>query len=147
MNLWYKENKSCTKGQLFSQPFFFNENSTKTYLVVVGYMLRQLCQTDLVKKLQLLSLHQQVYIVLDYHFEQVILSILELHLFLYSMLQWMFFSSIKGINRLISKGISNICLKVNDENQSTLIMETEIKANSEGHCKHCEKKSCKIRKN
>ena len=33
-------------------------------------------------------------------------------MFFYLMFWWMFFSSIKGINRLISKGMSNIYLKV-----------------------------------
>ena len=47
------------------------------------------------------------YVVLDYDFEQVILSILNLHLCSYiGCFQWMFFSLIKEVNRLIRKGIS-----------------------------------------
>ena len=41
--------------------------------------------------------------------------ILNLHLFFYLMFLMVFFSSIKGINRLISKGMSNIYLKVTIE--------------------------------
>ena len=49
-------------------------------------------------------------------FEQVILSILNLHLCSFTWcFYWIFFSSIKGINRLISKGMSNIYLKVTIE--------------------------------
>ena len=51
MNLQYKENKSCTKGQLFLESFFLdNDNSTKIYLVVLGYLMRQLCLVGLEKK-------------------------------------------------------------------------------------------------
>ena len=37
----------------------------------------------------------------------------------------MFFSSIKGINRLISKGMSNIYLKATIENFETFLVPTE----------------------
>ena len=44
------------------------------------------------------------------HIEKVILSFLNLHLCSFT---WMFFSSIKGIIRLISKGMSSIYLNIN----------------------------------
>ena len=56
----------------------------------------------------------KAYFCYDYDFEYVILSVLNLHLrsFIWCF-KWMFFSLIKGINRKISKGISNIYSKVN----------------------------------
>ena len=49
------------------------------------------------------------YVTLDHNFEEVIFSILNLHAcsFIWC-IWWMFFSSIKEINRLVSKGVSNI---------------------------------------
>ena len=55
-------------------------------------------------------------IVLDYELEQIILSALSLHLCSFLLcFQWLFFSSIKGINWLISKGMSNTHLKATIE--------------------------------
>ena len=54
------------------------------------------------------------YDILDCNFEYVILSILNLALFLYIMFWWMSFSSIKEINRL-SKKMSCIYLRVSVE--------------------------------
>ena len=55
------------------------------------------------------------YVVLYYGVEQVFLSILCFYLYLCSFngyFQWIFFSSIKEINRLLSNGMSNIYLEV-----------------------------------
>ena len=55
----------------------------------------------------------KLYFVLDYDFEWIVLFILNLDLcsFIWCF-YWMFFSSIKGINRLISKEMSPIYLKI-----------------------------------
>ena len=63
-----------------------------------------------------LRIHLRLIFVLHYEFEWVILSILNFHLFSFNgCFKWMFFISIKEVNRLTSKGMSNIYLKVTIE--------------------------------
>ena len=53
------------------------------------------------------------YLVLYYGFEQVFLSILYLYLCSFNgYFQWIFFSSIKEMNKLLSNGMSNIYIEV-----------------------------------
>ena len=62
----------------------------------------------------------KAYFCYDYDLENVIFSILNLHLRSFILcFKWMFFSLIKGINRTISKGMSNIYSKVTIEKKLT----------------------------
>ena len=143
---FYKNVLSCLKYITFFQPAFTCSMPTMEIPKNVWNMFNSYKRDHCVKSVQVRSYFWSVfsciwavhflrsgrqwynedlflllsYVLLDYDFVYVILSILNLYLCYFILFfQWIFFSLIKRINRLISKGIPTICLKVTIEKKVT----------------------------